>query len=133
MLLLIVSSILFWRLGGAGFKWARRFVWPAIAGIILILSGAEHWRVLICVAGLIGVNHLGYGDRTTWRQRGIVLTLLAAPSLALSWHLWALRFVLMGGLASLFFWLSRRYNRFSHLLFETLCGFLQALTLVVGR
>ena len=133
MLLLIISSVLLWRLGGAGFKWARRFVWPALAGIILILSGAEHWRVLICVAGLIGVNHLGYGDRTTWSQRGIVLTLLALPSLFLSWHLWALRLVLMGGLSSLFFWLSRRYNRFSHLLFETLCGFLQALTLVVSR
>ena len=143
MLWLVASGVVLWRLGGTSLgHWPRRFLWPAVAGIVLIVSDAEQVRVLACVAGLIAINHAPYGDDFTWRHqefplpwwlRILILTSLAVPSLLLSWHLWALRLVLMGGLASLFFWLSRRYNRFSHLLFETLCGFLQALTLVVGR
>ena len=143
MLWLVASGVVLWRLGGTSLgHWPRRFLWPAVAGIVLILSDAEQVRVLACVAGLIAVLHLPYGEEFTWNHqeyrlpwplRILILTSLALPSLCLSWHLWALRLILMGGLASLFFWLSRRYNRFSHLLFETPCGWLQAMTLVVGR
>ena len=134
MLALIATGVILWRLGGTSRgHWPRRWLWPILAGSLLLYSGVVPWRVSGTVVGLILVNHLPYGERVSWPLRILILTNLALPSLTLSWHLWALRLALMGGLASLFFWLSRRYNRFSHLLFETLCGFLQALTLVVGR
>ena len=108
---------------------------------MLAYHGVLWWQLIGCVGGLAVTTSFPYGEKFTWAHqefemtwglRVLVLTSLAVPSFVLSWHLWGLRLALMGGLSSLFFWLSRRYNKFSHLLFESLTGLLQALTIIVA-
>ena len=129
---LLCNAVILWLLGGTRFKWARRFVWPLMAALILHLHGVGPWRILGVYLGLVLTCSLGYGEGTSWPRRVAVFLSYSMPSLWLNWHLWPLRFLLTGGGCSLIFWLSRRFNKVDHKVFESTAGWTQAASLIIA-
>lgn len=129
---LLIIAVAGWLIGGTVWKPARRFVYPLIAAFILHLHGIDAWRIGAVYLSLVLANSLPYGDGSRAWRRGLVFVALAAPSLWLSWHLWWLRLLLTGGGCSLMFWLSRRFGKVDHKVFESYAGFAQASTLIIA-
>ena len=129
---LLIAAVSGWLIGGTAWKPARRFVWPLVAALILHLHGVSGWRILGVYLGLVITCVFGYGEGTSWPCRVAVFLSYSMPSLCLNWHLWPLRFLLAGGGCSLLFWLSRRFGKVDHKVFESYAGFAQAATLIIA-
>ena len=129
---LLSSAVVCWLIGGTRGKWVRRIIWPTLAALILQLHGVAGWQIAGVYFGLVLTCTLGYGEGKSWRYRTGVFISYAIPSFFLSWHLGWLRLLLAGGGCMLLFWLSRRYNKVDHKLFEAYAGFSQASTLILA-
>ena len=144
MIALMVSGVACWTIGGTGFKWTRRFLFPVIAVITLI--GYNSWWVVLGVAGtMIAANCLPYGDACPWvwpllrvEERKLIpakiITLISLgasviwldPIFGLWWAL-GTAIVLTGAMI-----LSRTYSRVTWKCWEGLSGFLQATGIILG-
>lgn len=129
---LLIAAVSGWLIGGTYQKAFRRIGWPLAAAFILHLHGLGAWRCLGVYLGLMLTCVLGYGDRTSWPNRIGVFLSYALPSFVLGLHLWWLRLALTGGGCSLMFWLSRRFGKVDHKVFESYAGFAQASTLIIA-
>lgn len=93
ILCVLVSPL--WALGGTempyfktGFKWLRRFVLPAIWGMLTFFAGFEIWRCIAMAASFSVVFSLPYGDRTPKWLKFIVFMALPLPTLWLGFNIW---------------------------------------------
>ncbi len=106
MLTLLLNTLLpaigaiLWFWGGCGERchpglpplnksW-RRHVWPAIAGLMLLVNGFGWLKVALVVASMVLVNSLGYGQNKSWLYRVFVALALGAPFLFLYLAPWPL-------------------------------------------
>jgi len=99
-LLPAIGAIL-WYWGGCGARchpglpplnksW-RRYVWPVVVGLSLILNHFTWLEVGIVTVGLMIVNSLGYGESKSWGYRIAVALALGLPFIALiPWWGWPL-------------------------------------------
>lgn len=98
--LLVPAGAILWFWGGCGEdchpglpplnKSWRRHIWPAIAGIMLMINGYG-WLTSALVTGtMVAVNTLGYGHSKPWWYRVLVALALGAPFLFLLPTLWPL-------------------------------------------
>ena len=131
IMLMLVSGVLFWMLGGTVWKGFRRYGWPVVAGVLLVLSGLLWWRAALATLLLMGVNLAGYGDASRWWKRVIVFTALTAPALAINPLVWPV-IPVCGVLATAFFYTTRNVSWVSWKLWEGMAGFLQAAALVMA-
>lgn len=81
------GGILF-AIGGTGFKWARRFVLPAVFGVLAALSGAVLWKCAIMTALFIGAFHLGYGVKSGWLKRSVAAVAFVIPTFLFGFTPW---------------------------------------------
>ena len=136
MILLLLSSVFCWMAGGAGWspfgKGWRRFVWPVIATSILLFSGIVWWKALLVCSGLIVVNTLPYGDRTTWLWRPFVFASYALPAGVLAWQTLLVSLPLSVIMLTLLFVLSRKINWVTWKVWEAQAGLLQAASMIFG-
>ena len=131
MIVLLGSAPTLWMIGGTGFKPARRFILPGIAGVLL-LSLVSWWQIAGVVGTMMVANCLPYGDRTPWWLKPLVFASLGAHVIWLDpifglW--WALG---MGIIGSCLMLLSKRFNRFTWKVVESIFGFLQAAGIILG-
>ena len=82
IILLPISSLLF-MIGGTGFKWARRFVLPAVIAGMAILNGSNIWLSLGAGGLLVGAFCMPYGDGKDWWFRFMIGCLYALALLPL--------------------------------------------------
>ena len=129
---LLIAAVTGWLVGGTKGKYWRRIIYPTVAAFILHLHGTGAWQILGVYLGLVITCSMGYGEGKSWLWRGGVFASYALPSFFLGWHLWWLRLLLTGGGCTLMFWLSRRYNRVDHKLFESTAAWTQAATLIIA-
>lgn len=133
-LLMLLSGVACWRLGGMGAppfrRWWRRAVWPLVAGGLLLWANVPVGTAVLCAVSLSATTLLGYGETVPWWRKTLVFASYALPSCWLSFHLLGLRVMLVSLLIAGAFLLSHWDNRFSHGLVEMACGFLQGMTLV---
>ena len=128
---LLIAGPLLWMLGGTYHKGWRRIVWPIVAGVLLMLSSLFWWKALSVAILLSVVTALPYGDKTPWPVKIAVFMSLGIPALALNLSVWPV--VLIAGLTvTSNFWLSQKYNWFTHKIFEGTAGFTQAICIVIG-
>jgi len=131
MIVLLTLGPMLWMIGGTFWKPARRFVWPVIAGITLV--GLVSWWVWAgVVATMIGTACLPYGERTPWWLKNMVFASLGAHVIWLDpifglW--WALG---MGIIGSCLMLLSKRFNRFTWKVVESIFGLSQAVGIILG-
>lgn len=100
--------------------------------MILKLHGANPWQIGGVFLGLVTVTSLGYGESRSWPDRVGVFLAYALPSFFLGLHLWWLRLLLTGGFCTLIFWMSRKWNRVDHKIFEATAAWTQAATLIIA-
>ena len=131
IIMLIASGVLCWMVGGTGAKWVRRFLWPAIVASVLGISG-QTWGSSIMVSFFVALSAtLPYGDRTPRWLRSAVFLAVASPGLLLNLKIWPFVLIawvlLMGAFIA-----SRKWNWFTHKIWEGFTGFLQASLIVMG-
>ena len=129
---LLVSGVVCWMLGGSGFKFVRRFLWPVLCAGLLWWAGTHLLESLLTGLGLIIACSLHYGDRTPWPVKVVVFLALPMPALVVNLWVWPFC-VLFGVLITGIAWLSHRYNFFTHKIFEAHAGLLQAGCIVIAR
>lgn len=78
-ILLTVSGVGLFALGGYKWKGWRRYVFPAVVVGVFSLLGVDIKLALACGATLCGVLHLPYGDNTSWLVRVAVFASYAVP------------------------------------------------------
>lgn len=119
-------SAALWAIGGAGPKWARRFVQPVLLGLTFYAQGraVKHrgWRSMTGVVALAMANSLGYGESKLPGYRLMVFTLLGVALLPFGVAWWYP--VVMGAVLAVGFWVSRR-GWVTWKLWELLAGALQ--------
>ena len=87
MIILPALGWLCWSIGGTGYKWVRRYLFPVVLGTACLVAGIVWWRSLLLSGLAIGVSCLGYGEEKTWLQRSLValgLSIISIP-IGLSW------------------------------------------------
>ena len=112
-----------WTIGGAGPKWVRRFLWPAVlAGATIWLGGVTHWA-LVGATLMSALLTFGYGENDPWPKKlllfelyGLVLVCFGVP--------WWWGLVTLGVLAPMKL-LSERANWFAWKWWEGTAGALQ--------
>lgn len=52
-----------------GQKWIRRFLLPILWGVCIFLAGFAIWQAIVTTILAIGMFHLGYGSKTSWKMR----------------------------------------------------------------
>ena len=127
--LLGIGPIL-WMIGGTGYKWARRIVYPIAAAILAVLFGARILNAAVMGLLLAAVLTLPYGDRTSWPVRIIVFTSYAIPSWAIHFLWWMP--LLTGAVLTLVMLASRRLNFVTHKIWEGSAGFVQSASIVMA-
>ena len=75
-------------LGGTGFKWARRFLLPAILAILAILGGILWWKALAMGGCLIVALCLPYGDKIPYPVKFLVMCSYFVSTLWLGFSYW---------------------------------------------
>jgi len=128
---LVFASMIGWVVGGSGIRFLRWLVWPAVAGVLLGLGGIELWRVALDSVSLGMVNSLPYGEKTSPLVRGSVFLALGLPALAVNLNVWPGLFAGLLILAGLF-WLSRKLNVFTFVLWEAVAALYQSGILIVA-
>ena len=89
MIALGMTSLACFAIGGTGYKWVRRYVWPwACVMPILFFMGVSWWQCIVASGILCGVMHLGYGEAFGWWGKALVGLSYALPSLAIGYSLW---------------------------------------------
>ena len=85
--LMSISGALF-ALGGTGFKWARRYVLPLFIVAFTALYGTfiQHsiYLIVLCLA-----LHMGYGERTPYWKKFLILCGYSFPALVYGFTWWA--------------------------------------------
>ena len=81
------GAILF-PLGGTGFKWARRFVLPAILGFMALLAGFAWWSCAVYAVAQAITLCLPYGERTPYTVKALVYISYALPSFLFGFTIW---------------------------------------------
>ena len=131
IMVLLVSGVACWLLGGYRWKWVRRFALP------IIVTGTLATAIPLFFAALVGlttcvVNVLPYGERTPWPVKLLVFASYGLPGVWLDTPFCLLYSVgcavVLGGVM----WLSQRYQRVTHKLWEALAGLLQAAGIVLA-
>ena len=111
-----------WGIGGTWHKPTRRFIYPALAALLLGIWGAEWWSALLFGFASAAVFSLGYGDGKSWLWRGVVGSLYGASIIPLGpFGFLAPPFLLLvftGQMA-----LSRKFNWWQHKAVEVSTGF----------
>jgi hypothetical protein len=74
MIALMATSGVLFAVGGTGYKWARRFLLPAVFGAFNLYQGVSWWQCLGFTVGLSAVLHPGYGDRANYWKRALLFT-----------------------------------------------------------
>jgi len=82
------SGVILFALGGTGFKWARRFLLPAILAGMALLSGFAWWACLGYAVAQAVTLCLPYGERTPYPVKGLVFASYALPSLFFGFTAW---------------------------------------------
>jgi p-aminobenzoyl-glutamate transporter AbgT len=60
IILMMVCGVAMFVIGGAGYKWVRRYLMPAVFFPMLMLLGVVWWQAAISCCVLAGVMTLGY-------------------------------------------------------------------------
>ena len=82
------SGVILFALGGTGFKWARRFLLPAVLSGMALLSGFA-WQACLGYAFAQSVTlSLPYGERTPYWLKAVVFASYALPSLFFGFTIW---------------------------------------------
>lgn len=135
--LLMISSVALFALGGKYWKGLRRYVLPCVVvGILHCFMGVGLYTALAVGATICGVTHLPYGDGAPWDVRVGVFTSYALPSIWLVKDLWfefVVMLVVTGGLLTIAF-IGSRNKRFQWCVkwkvWEMLAGFLVIASMV---
>ena len=100
--------------GGTGWKPARRFLLPALLGVVAILAGCIWWKCLLMTIGFVGAFSLPYGERTPYWLKFLVGCAFVLPTAILGFSAWQIitpvAFIIMFFLsnwkptAKIFFW-----------------------------
>ena len=87
---MMTAGVLLFALGGTGFKWARRFVFPGVMAVLLYFHGGVFPLMILSSCLLLAfILCMGYGESKTWLYRGLVFASYALPSLLIGWSYWA--------------------------------------------
>lgn len=86
-----------------GQKWIRRFLLPILWGICIFLAGCTIWQAIVCMIPAIGMFHLGYGSKTSWKMRLLTFAGYGIISTPIGLSFWNL---ITFGLCALLFLLS---------------------------
>ena len=129
---LLAAGPALWMLGGYHWKGWRRGVWPGLVAGLLLVAEVSIGRSVLTAMAIAGVNCLGYGDKTSWLERLGVFALLAAPTVILDWPTALIGSVVLAGLLTALFAVTRWQNAVTWKIWEAGAGFLQAAVLVVA-
>ena len=130
IIVVLVSGVTCWLIGGTYFKWVRRIALSIVLGLCVAISGHVMQGVLLALACAL-VNSLPYGDRTPWPLKVPVFMALCAPALILNLGAWPA--VLVGGaLISGMAWATRRWNFVTMKIWEAWAGLVQAGVIVIA-
>lgn len=75
-------------IGGTGYKWARRYILPAVLGGLALWSGVIWWKALILFVGFMLSSCLPYGERTPYWLKFLAGCAFVAPTLILGFSWW---------------------------------------------
>lgn len=133
-ILMMTSSVALFSIGGTGFKWARRFVLPAVLSGCLMWLGVSWWQSLLAGGGLIVAFVLPYGSVSvpSYLFKFLVGCTYGLPSLIIGYSIWVFIVPVM---FTLVFWLSNwKYTAkaFTWKICEAFFGFLVACSLIGG-
>ena len=124
IILLLTAGPLLWALGGTIWKGWRRFVWPAVAGLLT----SSIW----VVPAMILSNILPYGDRTPGWLKAIVFLAISSIGIVINLNSWPVTlagWLLICGA----FMATKKLFWFTHKIFEAVCGFVQAVAVITAR
>lgn len=82
------SGTILFPLGGTGFKWARRFLLPAILAGLALFHGFAWYLCLGYAVSQAVTLCLPYGERTPYWLKAVVFSLYALPSLCFGFTIW---------------------------------------------
>jgi fatty acid desaturase len=71
-----------------GQKWIRRFIFPLILGLCILLAGFAWWKALACALIACIALHQGYGSKASWTKRVLIFTSYGLVSLPLGISFW---------------------------------------------
>lgn len=74
--------------GGTGYKWARRFLLPAIWALLCFIMGFNLIKCCLIFAGYAAVFSLGYGESKPYWYKMLVGISYGLPSLVLGFSVW---------------------------------------------
>lgn len=123
------SGTMLFPLGGTGFKWARRFVLPAILGLLAFFNGFVWWSCIAYAVAQAVTLCLPYGERTPYWIKALVFTSYALPSFLFGFCVWQI-FLVLGcfGLFALSNW-DKSASSFPWKICEAGMGFLLGATI----
>ena len=89
MILVFALSGALFAIGGTGYKWARRFIFPALLGLFAGYC-TTWWQGAIYAVLLCASLHLGYGERTSYHLKFVVFITYSAVSLVIGFSWWVI-------------------------------------------
>jgi len=125
-----ISAFLFaW--GGGGAKWARRFVMPAVLAIGAFLLGISLAKCLIALPLMMGSLCLGYGENHPFWRKLCAILALGLCLLPLAGGINALLTLIVPLVFGANYWLSRKFNWWTHKILELSAGFSMGVVVVL--
>lgn len=88
MIVCMGSGVILFALGGTGFKWARRFLLPAILAGMALLNGFALWACVGYAVTQSVTLCLPYGSRTPYALKAVVFISYALPSFFFGFTIW---------------------------------------------
>ena len=131
-IIMMTTGVALFAIGGTGFKWARRFVLPAVQTLCLIWLGVSWWQSLIAGGLMVLAFVMPYGSESvpSYLFKFLVGCMYALPSLAVGFSVWVF---LVPVMFTLVFWLSNwkpTASAFTWRICEGIFGFLVTASLI---
>ena len=131
LFLIVTSHVALWRVGGMGWKWARRILLPVLTAVFLFLLGIPwHLSLLTAVAESVTL-HLGYGEGSPLWKRALISSSFGFPALVLYPYAWWAPLITLSHFG-LWYAASRRWNFVWWGLCEMMAGFSQGTVIALA-
>jgi len=128
--MVVLSSALF-AAGGTGFKFARRFIMPVILAGGAFFLGIVWWKCFLTLFLTIGACHLGYGESHPLWRKALAILALGLCLLPLASGVNALLTLIVPLVFSMNYWLSRKFNWWTHKISELSAGFSMGIVVIL--
>jgi len=125
------SGAIMFPLGGTGFKYLRRYVFPLILAGVALFGGLQPLNAALYAVLTCGALHLPYGSKTPYLVKFLVGCAFVAPTLLFGFTIWQIITpVAFIGLFRLSNW-KPLANEFTWKIVEAITGLLIGISLAV--